>query len=135
MGINYFPQNMSGPCQGFTIGSTCPEAAAATAGITKINAEIKGMAPVLNTQSYQWTFNPRADTMLKSSGGSYYIFSMTSAGGPTGPNSPYTFALPPGLKGSTVQVLNEGRSLPINAGSFTDTFAAEYAHHIYKITP
>ena len=100
--------------------------------VTELNHRITSLAPVLNTQSYQWQFNPKLDTMLKEHDGSYYVFAMPGRTGGTGAQ---TLTLPPGLAGSTAQVMFENRSVPIAGGAITDTFAREFSYHVYKITP
>jgi hypothetical protein len=46
-----------------------------------------------------------------------------------------TLSLPARLRASTAQVMFENRTVPINGGQFTESFAAEYSYHIHKITP
>ncbi|TAH33652.1 hypothetical protein EYC59_04600 [Candidatus Saccharibacteria bacterium] len=86
-------------------------------------------------------FNKNLDTMLKWYDGSYYLFSMINVN--ANPGS-YQFTLPAGLNASSVQVLYDNddmpgtassRTIPVNGGAFTDSFAHEYTSHIYKITP
>jgi hypothetical protein len=43
-----------------------------------------------------------------------------------------TFTLPAGLTGN-VEVVGEGRTIAVADGSFTDSFASEFTHHIYRI--
>ncbi|UQA61816.1 DUF4082 domain-containing protein [Polyangium aurulentum] len=130
-GIIYFNHSFGGPCESqHALRESCY--ATQRAKVKETNLRIKDLAPVLNTQSYVYSFNGNLDTMLKEHNGSYYIFAMLGRAKPTGS---YTLTLPPGLAGSTVQVLYENRTLAINGGAFTDSFAAEYAYHIYKITP
>jgi hypothetical protein len=135
MGINYFIEDTAnGPCgePGDVLADTsCAAAVASTREVTKVDAQIKSLAPVLNTQSFRYTFNPRLDTMLKYYDGSYYIFAMPGLAGGAGR---YTLHLPKGMDAAQVRVIDEGRSIPIKNGSFTDSFSAEYAYHIYKIT-
>ena len=45
-----------------------------------------------------------------------------------------TFTLPAGVTGSQVEVLNENRTIQVQGGKFTDSFANEYTHHVYKIS-
>jgi hypothetical protein len=99
------------------------------AAMGEVNNQIKRLAPVLNTQSYEWSFATNTDTMLKVHNGAAYIFAMTKDGG-TGSR---TFTLPAGVTGSTVEVVDENRSLTVTGGKFADTFAAEYSYHVYKI--
>jgi hypothetical protein len=130
-GVIYFNHSFGGSCRSqHNFRESCGDAIRPQA--TAINAQIKSLAPVLNTQSYAWVFNSKLDTMLKEYNGSYYIFAML---GRTGSPGSQTFALPGGLNGSKVEVPFENRSIGITDGKFTDTFAAEYTYHIYKITP
>ena len=46
----------------------------------------------------------------------------------------YTFTLPLELPASgTIEVVGEGRTLPYSGSRFTDAFAAEHSHHVYRI--
>jgi hypothetical protein len=136
MGIDYFIEDTGfKACQGvgnLIRDTSCPAAVAATSEIAHVDSQIKDLAPVLNTQSFRYTFNSSLDTMLKYKGGSYYIFAMPGLNG--GPGS-YTLHLPPGLSASKVDVIDEGRTIPIVNNAFTDSFDQEYTYHIYKITP
>lgn len=96
----------------------------------EINNLIHSLAPVINTQSYVFNFGTGLETMVKVYAGQAYIFAMVD--GESQPGS-RTFTLPSGIKGSAVEVVGEGRTLPISSGKFTDNFAAEYSFHIYKI--
>jgi hypothetical protein len=136
-GIVYFNQSLSGPCQASNIirqsqvtPNFCGNAQVAAA--TQVDGQIKALAPVLNTQSYQYTFGPGLNTMLKSYGGSAYIFAMVDGNSQPGSRS---FQLPADIKATSVTVVDEGRTLPVDSnGSFTDTFASESSYHIYQIT-
>jgi hypothetical protein len=136
MGIDYFIEDTGlQACQGtgnLIRDTSCPAAVAATREITHVDGQIKSLAPVLNSQSLGYTFNPALNTMLKYQGGSYYIFAMPGLSG--GPGS-YTLHLPPGLRASKVEVVDGRRTIPIVNNAFTDSFAHEYSYHIYKITP
>ena len=123
-GIAYFQHNNSGQCGTYSI-LDC--GSALTAKITAIDAQVQSLAPVINTQSYKWNFGAGLDTSLKVSGGYAYVFAMTD--GSTGSK---TFTLPKGLHGS-VEVVGENRAITPSNGTFTDSFAAEYTHHIYRI--
>lgn len=103
-----------------------------TAGVATLNSQITSLAPVLNTQSYVWTFNSTVKTMLKVSGGYAYIFAMSDAQA-THDTAARTFTLPSGITGTTATVLNESRSVSVSGGAFSDSFAAEYTCHIYKV--
>lgn len=100
--------------------------------VRTINAQVTALAPILNTQSYQWTFNPGVSTMLKEYRGSYYVFAMQKRSAATA--GTFTFTLPAGMpRNGSVEVVNEGRSLPLVDGRFTDSFAHEFSHHTYRI--
>lgn len=130
-GIIYFNHNFGGPCiTQHVLRDACGTHIRPT--VTEVNRRIRELAPVLNTQSLVHPFNPALDTMLKYLDGSYYIFAMPGAGSSPGSHS---LTLPAGLAATNVEVLFEGRTVPVTAGSFTDTFSAEHTYHIYKITP
>ncbi|NOK20035.1 hypothetical protein [Corallococcus carmarthensis] len=69
--------------------------------------------------------------MLKFRDGAAYVFAMQKRQYTSGT---YTFSLPLELPASgTVEVVGEGRTLAYSGSVFTDAFAAEYSHHIYRI--
>lgn len=96
----------------------------------EVNAQVKALAPVINTQSYDWDFGTGFDTMLKAYNGNAYIFSMISNDSNPGSR---TFTLPEGINGTQVEVVDENRSIAITNGTFTDNFVDEASYHIYKI--
>ncbi|MFJ4262739.1 hypothetical protein ACIPYU_09860 [Paenarthrobacter nicotinovorans] len=109
-------------------GTPCLKDQVAAVGV--VNNQIKELAPVINTQSYVWNFGQGIDSMLKVKDGSAYVFAM----GKDGATGSKTFTLPAGITGTQVDVVGENRSIPVQGGKFTDSFANEYTHHIYKIT-
>jgi hypothetical protein len=130
-GIVYFNHNFGGSCLSrHVLREEC--GAAIRPAVTEVNRRVTELAPVLSTQSYQWTFHPALDTMLKEHDGSFYIFAMPGLGSRTGE---YTLALPEGIRGTRAEVLYENRTVPIGPTGLTDSFNAEYQHHIYRITP
>jgi hypothetical protein len=135
-GIIYFNQSLSGPCGGGSVlrlAQVTAEYCGAPQieGMKNINSQIHEMAPVLNTQSYDYSFGEGLDTMLKTYDGAAYIFAMAT--GESVPGSRH-FSLPPDIKADTVEVLFEGRSLPVDGrGRFSDSFAHESAYHVYKV--
>jgi hypothetical protein len=137
-GIAYFQHNNDGRDSYSIVG--IPEV---HTKVKAINAKVKSLAAVLNTQSYynttvdvngftyyRYTFNNGTDTMLKTHGGFAYIFAGIGIGHSLGTKS---FTVPVGVAGTTVEVVGESRSLTVTGGSFSDTFANEYTHHVYKI--
>jgi hypothetical protein len=136
-GIAYFNQSHSGPCQS---GAVFRESQAhqdfcgaeQVAAAKNVNAQIKELAPVLNSQSYEYSFGRGLDTMLKTYQGDAYVFAMVDGESQPGDR---TFRLPPGVTGKTVEVLFEDRSIVVDpARTFTDDFEKEYSYHIYRIT-
>ncbi len=70
--------------------------------------------------------------MLKVKDGNAYVFAMIGLNTNIGSR---TFALPSGIRGASVEVIGENRTIPVTDGKFTDTFAAEYTTHIYRVSP
>jgi hypothetical protein len=111
------------------------ESPAMVSSVTALNRQIKSLAPELNsatipglvTVSSSNTAAP-IDTLVKANGTWLYIFSAISrAGTATGS---YTVV---GMTGNgTATVIDEGRTIQISGGKFSDTFAAN-AVHLYKI--
>lgn len=138
-GILYFNQSFAGNCTGGNIvrqvqTGTLPCAQPQMDAMKEINQRIQAFAPVINTQSYQYSFGSNLDTMLKTYRGSAYIFAMISGDASSEPGT-RTFTLPPGFdKAVSVQVLDENRTIPVASGKFTDDFVYEYTYHIYKVT-
>ncbi|MER6172268.1 hypothetical protein [Streptosporangium sp. NPDC001681] len=131
-GIIYFNHNFGGPCHSqHVLREGCGKEV--RPAVAEINRRIRKLAPVLNTQSYAHRFGTGLDTMLKYHRGSYYVFAMP--GGKTAPGR-RTFTLPRGVRAARAEVLFENRTVRVDGkGRFTDSFAAEYSHHIYRITP
>lgn len=131
-GIIYFNHNFGGPCiSQHVLRDKC--GARIRPMVTTMNQRIRQLAPVLNTQSYRWMFNPNMDTMLKRGpDGSFYVFAMIGRGKSVGT---INLTLPPGLSGYRAEVLYENRSVPIVGGAIADSFPSEYTYHIYRITP
>jgi hypothetical protein len=125
--IAYFQHNNDG-CGNYSLVDCSP---ALRDRVRAVNEKIRSLAPVLNTQSYRHDFRAGAETMLKAHGGSVYVFSGIGLNQTPGTK---TFRLPPGVAG-TVEVVGEDRTLPITDGTFTDTFAAEFSHHVYRVRP
>lgn len=132
-GIVWFQQSFGGECQ-----TTQPLRNAQDQGegfcgkeqvaaMSEINSLIQALAPVLNTQSYNWDFGHRTDTMLKVKDGAAYVFAMADGG-----SGERSFVMPEGFS-DLVEVVGEGRELMIRGGKFTDDFAAESSYHVYKI--
>ncbi len=100
--------------------------------VAAINAQVTALAPVINTQSYVFDFGATGVvTMLKVHEGFAYIFASLGIAAATGSK---TFTLTgSGIDGASVEVLNESRSVSVTGGQFSDSFANEYSHHVYKV--
>ncbi|HEX7664799.1 MAG TPA: hypothetical protein VF407_09820 [Polyangiaceae bacterium] len=139
-GLLWFNQSLGGDCQ---TGSALRQAQVNSGfcGKTQMDAmkeidnRLLALAPVINTQSYDYSFGENLDTMLKWQDGSAWIFAMPSGDASSQPGS-RTFTLPPGIASAkSVTVVNESRTVAVTGGSFTDDFAAEYTYHVYQVTP
>jgi hypothetical protein len=122
-GIAYFQHNNSG-CGNYSL-IDCGAKLQNT--VKAIDSRVKSLAPVINSQPYAWTFGPQLETSLRAHDGFAYIFAMTD--GSTGERG---FRLPPGLA-DTVEVVGEDRIIDVADGTFTDSFANENTHHIYRV--
>ena len=150
-GIAYFQHNNDNAYGG---NYSIVDIPAVHAAVKAINAKVQSLAHVLNTQSYyntsitvngytyrRYLFNNGTDTMLKSYNGFAYIFAAlgmrpnnaAATSGTVDTTGSKTFTVPAGITGTAVEVVGESRSLTVTGGQFTDTFAAEYSHHVYKI--
>jgi hypothetical protein len=105
------------------------------ARVSAINAQIKTLAPVLNTQSVSNGVTTESsnsavpvDAMLKRYGGSTYLFAVGMR--PAATTATFTLR---GFSGvGAAEVLGEGRSLSVTAGVLKDDFAA-HAVHVYRV--
>ncbi|MGW9402485.1 hypothetical protein ACWGQ2_00780 [Arthrobacter sp. NPDC055585] len=135
-GILYFNQSFSGDCVSSNVfrasqmdPAFCGRAQVEAAG--EVNRRIHELAPVINTQSYEYSFGPGLDTMLKVQDGQAYVFAMPEGGTEPGRRS---FVLPEGITAGDVEVLFEDRVLPVDRnGVFEDSFENEYSFHIYRV--
>jgi hypothetical protein len=104
-------------------------------GVAAVNAEVKSLAAVINAPeegSPVATVNTEdaeapVAVMARRHGGATYVF----AAGTRGKGTAATFALP-GLKEGKVEVIGEGRSIPVADGKFGDQFGA-YGVHLYRV--
>jgi hypothetical protein len=104
-------------------------------GVAAINAQIKELAPVLNSPAVAdgaKAASSNAETpvavMTKRHDGSTYVFAVAMRDSST--QAKFTLL---GLKpGTKIEVLGENRSIPAGEGSFADQFGG-YAVHLYRI--
>ncbi len=132
-GIEYFDYDYCG-CQYPVSASVLIDSRSQFAGIqsavTTANSQIKALAPVLNAKfakNYE-THTGSLNTSTKYYNNQFYI--LAGARSTASQNTTFTLA---GAPSGTVTVVNENRTIPLNNGTFTDTFAGESAIHIYKV--
>jgi hypothetical protein len=131
MGIGYFAHIFSPSFIEAGLLSVSANAAAVGA----IDAEIAMLAPVLNTRSLAngaTVFSSNAavpvDIMVKRFAGNLYVFAVAMRPGAT----TATFTLR-NMATATATVIGESRSISVEAGGFSDTFA-NYDVHLYEIS-
>jgi hypothetical protein len=105
------------------------------AAVTALNRQITRLAPVLNSPSRPGQVRVATDdpgapaaALGKSHGGATYIFAV----GMRDATTTATFTLPGRAGRSSVDVLDEGRTLTAADGVFRDTFGP-WAVHLYRI--
>ncbi len=105
------------------------------AAVTGINAQIRRLAPVLNSPTVEAVVtvttsseNVPIDVMVKRQGDSIYLFAVGMRNAPT----TGSFSLPALPPAAQVQVLDEDRELVARRGKFTDSFHA-YDVHLYQV--
>jgi hypothetical protein len=144
----YFP-NFGYQCDGATFAGGnnpvryCGPTTVMGTLLKNLDAQVKALAPVLNTPTLMYNtyqnaddgnattidksnytsagyveskFNKNLDTMLKWYNGSYYVVAMLNVNAPTGS---YALTLPPGLTAGSVQVLYDNDGMPGTASSRT----------------
>lgn len=138
-GLLWFNNSFGGPCStGNAIRETQVNPSYACADTVKamgeVNRFVQSLAPVLNTQSYYYTWGTGVETMTKYHGGSVYLFAMPTDSGANSGAGTKTFTAPRALAGHKVTVVGENRTLPVTAdGTFTDHFASLETYHVYQI--
>ena len=127
-GIIYFNHSFGGPNQSQHVLRD-PSYAAIRAAVRDTNRRIADLAFVLNapTVTSGWSQGPGTTAMVKWAKGHFYVFAGSAGSGVSG-----RFSLPC-IGDASATVLNEGRSIPVTGGSFTDSFADGNAIHIYRI--
>jgi hypothetical protein len=97
--------------------------------VTAVDAQIAGLAPVLNAafaDGYVTTTSNVRAMAKRGPDGAWYVFA-----GSRGGSGNATFTV---KAGSVVSVVGEARTLSVSGGQFTDTFANGNAVHIYRIS-
>ena len=129
-GVLYFQHSFSGPCQNHHIlrDNGCYQPMINT--ITAVNAQIKAIAPALNGPRLSSGFSANANVraVAKWDGSNVYIL----AGSAENTTSTGSFSIPC-VGNATATVLGENRTIPVAAGSFSDSFADGNTIHLYRI--
>jgi hypothetical protein len=128
-GVVYFNHSFGGRAQ-TQHALREPAYAAVRTQVESTNGRIRRLAPVLNAPFVERFASTAAavDAMTKRSGGRLYVF----AGSRANQMQHATFRVPC-AGDARVSVLDEGRTLRLNNGSFVDSFADGNAVHIYRI--
>ncbi|MGO8731708.1 MAG: hypothetical protein ACLQVM_02830 [Terriglobia bacterium] len=105
------------------------------AAVTRINAQIRQLAPVLNSPTVEGAVTVTSSSekvpiagMVKRQGDSIYLFTV----GMRNAAATGSFSLPALPPEAQIRVLGEGRTLLAKNGKFTDAFKA-YDVHLYRI--
>ncbi len=105
--------------------------ASVNTAIGQVDAQIKRLAYVINSDFangyFTKTGNVSATAKYDDRDGSFYIFATAHQDA----SQSVSFTV---KAGSSVTVFDEGRTLPLTNGLFTDIFANGTAYHIYKIS-
>lgn len=149
-GIIWFQHNFSGPCEDFRTfqdGSNpssplynCQIVSGETLhnlvqAVNAFNNEVTGLNSVLLSQFANGyvTATGTISVMAKYYNSNFYVFAGSGQPGTPPPaNQNVTFTLA-GSPNTTATVVNEGRTINVVNGQFTDTFADANAIHIYQI--
>lgn len=127
-GIVYFNHSFGGPNQ-TQHALRDPAYAAIRSAVSATNRRIAALAPVLNapTVSSGWTQGAGTTAIVKWANGHFYVLAGSAGSAVTG-----SFSIPC-VGSASATVLDEGRAIPVNGGSFADSFADGNAVHIYRI--
>jgi hypothetical protein len=131
-GIIYFNHSFGGPCPSQHIlrePRRC-NYGEVRATVRSVNRQIKQLAPVLNAPFVNsgWTHSRATRAMARWSRGHFYIF----AGSAQNSASTGSFSIPC-VGAARAKVVGENRTIPVRAGSFTDSFADGNTIHVYRI--
>ena len=149
-GIIWFQHNFGGPCIDFrTIidGSNrasskynCQQTPGVTehdmvVALTKFNSEVNLLTAVLLSPFADGYVSSAGDVsyMAKYADGSFYIFAASGEPGIPPPSNQRVSFLIAGAHNCQVNVINEGRDIPVINGRFNDTFSNADSVHIYRV--
>ena len=129
-GIIYFQHSfgLNQPCHGdhHTLRSDCHGNRAA---VRAVNAQVRQLAPVLNSPTVTSGHSATGDVKysVRWQGGKFWVLAGAHNGG-----GQSTFSIPC-VGYATAVVEGENRSIPVNGGQFTDSFADRNSVHVYRL--
>ena len=101
--------------------------------VAAINREVSSLAAAINAPDAGEGFAVSSENeavpvaaVMKEAGGGRYVFAVAMREGQTRA----TFTVPG--RATTVEVINENRTLPVSGGRFADLFS-DYDVHLYRI--
>jgi hypothetical protein len=127
-GIMWFQHSFGGPHAG-DHHTTRTNSEGTRPMVTSVDAQIKSLAPVLNSSTVTGSYTKTGDveTMVKWDGTNFYVFAGARLGATT-----MTFSMPC-IGNATATRLGESGTATLTNGAFTDSFADKNAIHIYRI--
>jgi hypothetical protein len=149
-GIVWFQHNFGGPCVDFRTIIDGSDKASSTydcqltpgvtehdmvVALTKFNSEVNRLNSVLLAPFADGYVSSRDDVsyMAKYLNGSFYIFAASGKPGmPPPSNQQVSFSIT-GAHNCQVNVLNEGRTIPVTNGKFSDIFGNADSVRIYRV--
>jgi hypothetical protein len=129
-GVVYFNHSFGGPCvTHHVLRSSCGVYPQIRQTVTAVNAQVKSLAPVLNSPTVNGaTTSSGIRSMVKWDGEHFYIFAGSRE------NVASLGSVTVGCVGdATATVLGENRTVPVQAGKVTDNFADGNAVHVYRV--
>lgn len=99
--------------------------------VAAVKKRLLELSPVLLSRSVPHRFHADLDTRYwpTTPDGYAYVLAMQSIQHDKGT---YEFRLPAGVAATAVEVVGEDRTVPVSGGRFTDSFDAEWRHHLYR---
>ena len=128
-GIVYFNHSFGGNCVSYNILRD-PCYAATRTTVAAVNAQLTELAPVLNGPDVHGLVvdAPQLDTLVKSHQGDLYVFAQSTS------TTSQSQSIATSCRLETTAVgLGESRSVPVTAGTITDSYRTDEPTHIYKI--
>ena len=99
--------------------------------LKKIRADLQTAAPAIYAKTIgHFLHKDLYSTYRIGLDGKKWIIAVPDLGAPNG--GTFTMRLPSGQSPTAIEVVGEGRTITPSGGTFVDTFAAEYTHHIYR---